>query len=462
MSTPPPAAGAPLLARWTSTWAFLLAAVGAGVGLGTIWRFPYLAGANGGGAFVAVFILAAVGIVMPVLVAELMIGRRGGGSPTRSIAAVARETGASRAWRLFGAVGMVATFVVFSTTSVIASWAVPYMLRLANGTFTGAAPQVIRTAYDAFLGDPLSLLAWHGGFLLAVALLVAQGLREGLERAFKVLIPLFLGALVGLVIYAGVNGAFAISARFLLIPDFSQLRPATVLAAVGSAFLTVTVGLGIMMTFGAYLDRKVNITRAAIAIVVADVVVALLAAFAVFPIVFAYKLNPAEGPGLLFVTMTTAFAQMPGGAVVGTLFFLFMILAALTSSIAALQPLVAWLMERHGWQRGEAALGFVAGAWLLGIGISSSFNVGQGFHPLAGIPGFATATVFQIVERFAGSVLIPAAGASLLIFSGWRLTAAVVRDELSPISPVWLSAWRFLVRWLAPVTLLAILALTVV
>jgi NSS family neurotransmitter:Na+ symporter len=450
---------APLYSRWTSPAAFVLAAVGAGMGLGNIWRFPYVTGFHGGGAFVVVYILAAFGIVMPVLVAELMIGRRGGGNPMRSIAALAREVEATSAWRFFGAVGMVATFLVFAYTSVFASWALPYMLKAASGKFTGAAPQAVRKTYDALLGDPLSLMGWHGAFLVIVAVLVAQGLREGLERAFKVLIPFFLIVLVGLVIYAGLNGAFMSTVHFLLRPQFTGISPGTVLTAVGSAFLTVTVGLGIMMTFGAYLDRDVNITRAAVVIVAADVVVSLLSAFAVFPIVFAYQLNPAEGPGLVFVTMTTAFAAMPGGAIIGTLFFLFLMLAALTSAIAAMQPLVRWAMERHGWQRSEAGLGFAAAAWLLGIAIEFSFNIGRDFYPLARLPWFQKETVFQLVDRLTSDALIPFAGVSLLIFSGWRLTAAVVQDELSPISPVWFQVWRFLVRWLAPATLLIIGAL---
>ncbi len=459
MSLPPPLPVAPLFSRWTSPTAFVLAAVGAGMGLGNIWRFPYVAGFHGGGAFVLVYVIACFGIVLPVLLAELIIGRRGGGNPMRSIAALARESDASPAWRYFGAVGMIATFLVFATTSVFASWALPYMLKAASGSFNRVTPQAVRATYDALLGDPLALMGWHGVFLTLIAVLVAQGLREGLERAFKVLIPSFLVVLVGLVIYAGVNGAFLTTVHFIMRPQFAGMSAGAVATAIGSAFLTVTVGMGIMMTFGAYLDRDVNLTRAAVIIVAADVVVSLLSAFAVFPIVFAYQLNPAEGPGLVFVTMTTAFAAMPGGAVVGTLFFLFLMLAALTSAIAALQPLVRWAMERHGWQRSEAGLGFVAAAWLLGIGIDFSFNIGKDFHPLSRLPWLKDETLFQLIDRATSDVLIPVAGISLLIFSGWRLNASVVQDELSPISTLWFGVWRFTVRWLAPATLLVIAVL---
>lgn len=437
----------------------MLAAVGAGIGLGSIWRFPYVTGANGGGAFVLIYVLAAFGIVMPVLVAELIIGRRGGGNPVRSIAQLAREAGVSPLWRYFGVIGMVATFLVFSYSSVFASWAVPYMVRLGNGAFANASPDAVRAAYDAFVDDPITLICLHGAFCLVVAMLVAQGLHDGLERAFKILVPLFIAVLLGLVVYSGLNGALAATAQFLLRPDFATLRLTGVLTAIGSAFFNVTVGFGIMMTFGAYLDRSANLTRAAAVIVAADVVMSLLVGFAVFPIVFAYHLNPAEGPGLVFVTMTTAFAQMPAGQVVGALFFLLMTLAALTSAIAALEPLVAWAMERHGWQRSEAALGFAAAAWLLGIGINFSFNVARDIHPLSAIPIFARATVFQVIDSLTSDGLIPIAGVSLLIFSGWRLTPDIVREELSPISPFWLKLGNLLVRWLAPATLLTIVAL---
>jgi len=458
-ASPPSIPAPPLYARWTSTSAFLLASVGAGIGLGSIWRFPYVTGENGGGAFVLIYLLAMFGIVMPVLVAELMIGRRGGGNPVRSITRLCQEAGVNPVWRMFGAVGMVATFLVFSYSSVFASWAIPYMARLGSGAFAHLSPMDVRKAYDAFLADPISLIGWHGAFTLVVAAFVAQGLREGLERAFKVLVPLFTTVLLGLVIYGGAHGAFAATAEFLLRPDFSALTIGGVLTAIGSAFFNATVGLGILMMFGAYLDRGVNLTRAAVAIVSADVIVSLLAGFAVFPIVFAFNLNPGEGPGLMFVTMTTGFAQMPAGQVVGALFFLLLTLAALTSAIAALEPLVTWAVERHGWKRSEAALGVAASAWLVGIGVSFSFNVGRHFYPLADVPGLENATVFEIIDSVVSDGLIPIAGVSLLLFSGWRLTRGMVRDELAPISPLWFKGWRFLVRWLAPVTLLAILAL---
>jgi NSS family neurotransmitter:Na+ symporter len=436
-----------------------MAAVGAGIGLGSIWRFPYVTGANGGGAFVLVYLLAMFGIVMPVLVAELMIGRRGGGNPVHSIARLAREAGVSPVWRYFGAVGMVATFLVFSYSSVFASWAIPYMARLGSGGFAHFSPVAVRSAYDAFVADPISLMGWHGAFMLVVATFVAQGLREGLERAFRMLVPLFAVVLLGLVIYGGVNGAFAATAEFLLRPDFTKLTIGGVLTAIGSAFFNVTVGLGIMMMFGAYLDRGVNLTRVAVAIVSADVAVSLLAGFAVFPIVFAFHLNPGEGPGLMFVTMTTGFAQMPAGQVVGALFFLLLTLAALTSAIAALEPLVTWAVERHGWKRSEAAIGVAASAWLVGIVISFSFNVAHDFYPLAQLPGLENATIFEIIDALVSDGLIPIAGVSLLLFSGWRLTKTIVQDELAPISSLWFKGWRFLVSWLAPVTLLTIMAL---
>jgi NSS family neurotransmitter:Na+ symporter len=317
----------------------------------------------------------------------------------------------------------------------------------------------VRSAYDAFVADPISLMGWHGAFTLVVAMFVAQGLREELERAFKVLVPLFAVVLLGLVVYGGVNGAFAETAEFLLRPDFTKLTIGGVLTAIGSAFFNVTVGLGIMMMFGAYLDRGVNLTRAAVAIVSADVAVSLLAGFAVFPIVFAFHLNPGEGPGLMFVTMTTGFAQMPAGQVVGALFFLLLTLAALTSAIAALEPLVTWAVEHHGWKRSEAAIGVAASAWLVGIAISFSFNVAHDFYPLAQFPGLENATIFEIIDALVSDGLIPIAGVSLLLFSGWRLTKTIVQDELAPISPLWFKGWRFLVRWLAPVTLLTIMAL---
>jgi len=453
-----PAPEGTLYTRWTSPGAFLLAAIGAGIGLGNFWRFPYVTGVNGGGAFLLVHFVAMFVIVMPILVAELVIGRRGAGNPVRSMAALAREAGVSPAWRVFGVIGMIATFLVFSYSSVFAGWAVAYVPRMALGHFAGLRPDQVAMEFQAFVAKPTNLMLWHGIFVILTAVLVARGLRDGIERSFKIMMPLLFIILISMVAYAVMTGDMNRTLQFLLSVDFSRLGPRQVLTAIGTAFFTVTVGMGVLMVFGSYLDRSVNLTRAAMMIVGADLAVAFLTGFAVFPVVFAYNLNPSEGPGLVFITMTMAFAQMPAGPVVGALFFLLVTLSALTSGIAALEPLVAWVVERHGWERSEAAIGFCSGAWLLGIFCILSFNSWSDVHPLDFIPFFAESNFFQIFDALALDLLIPLAGLLLVLFAGWRLKESIVRDELGATGKFWFGLWRFLMRYVAPIALIGTLA----
>ncbi|MGD9388671.1 MAG: sodium-dependent transporter, partial [Gammaproteobacteria bacterium] len=380
---------------WSSRLVFLMAAVGAAVGLGNLWKFPYTAGVNGGAAFVLVYLGAVAAIAIPVVVAELMIGRRGRMSPPNSFLALAREAGASPAWRLVGWMNLLAVFLILSFYSVIAGWALAYVPKLALGHFHRATPDQVAAEFSALLGSPGTLAVLHALFMSITVSIVAVGLKRGIERAVRFLMPSLLLMLVALVLYAAIEGDLERTLAFLFQADFTKINADVVLQAIGQAFFSVSVAMGLLITYGAYLDRETRIGSSAVYIAGADTFVALLSGLAIFPLVFANALDPAEGPGLIFVTLPIAFGQMPAGALFGAVFFLLVLVSALTSSIAILEPMVSWA-EEHAWlKRSRAAIAAGILAWLVGLATVFSFNLWAGWFPLGRFERFRESTVFD-------------------------------------------------------------------
>lgn len=440
--------------QWSSRWGFMLAAVGSAVGLANIWRFPYSAGVSGGGAFVLIYIAAVVTIVLPLLMAELLVGRRGQASPPIAIAKVAREAGASRNWVAMGHGGIVAAILILAFYSVVGGWALSYVFKLGSGSLSGMAAAVVQAEFDAFTSNAGLLLLGYSVFLGVTVLISAQGIQHGVERTVKLLMPTLFFMLLGMVVYAAVAGDFAAAVRFLFTPDFSAVTPRIVLDAFGQAFFSVSVGLTNLMAYGAYLQRDVSIPRSCIVIVGTDTLVALMAGLAIFPIIFAYNLEPASGPGLVFMTLPLAFGAITGGAILGALFFVLLTFAALTSSICMLEAPVAWLHERRGWRRKQAAIAVGVLVWLLGLLCVFSFNALAGVHPLGDIAYFAGMTFFDLFDFVTTRILAPLIGACIALFVGWALTKHITADELGADgSAVAYSLWRFSLRFLAPVVL---------
>ncbi len=437
--------------HWSSRFVFLMAAVGAAVGLGNLWKFPYTAGVSGGAAFVIVYIGAIVVVAVPIVAAELLIGRRGRMSPVNSFANLAREAGASPAWRLVGMLNVLAVFLILSFYSVIAGWAFAYLPKLASGRFTGADSDTVSSVFAELLASPGLLTFWHAVFMILTVLIVSRGLQKGIERAVRFLMPALLVMLLLLVVYAAVAGDFSAAVTFLFKADFSKITPAVALGAVGQAFFSVSVAMGLLIAYGSYLDPGASLTRSAVLIAGADTLVALLAGLAIFPLVFANGLDPAEGPGLLFVTLPIAFGQMPGGSLFGSIFFLLLIVSALTSTIAVLEPIVAWAEEHRGWRRGPSAA--IAGllAWITGLATVFSFNIWKDVHPLEGLEPFAGKTVFDLIDYATSNIMLPAGGILIAVFAGWVMTRESTRDELG-IPDGWVfRSWRFSLRYVAPV-----------
>jgi len=435
---------------WTGRIGFILATVGSAVGIGSIWKFPYEVGSNGGGAFVLFYVAGLVLIVVPLMLAEFAIGRRGRGDPATSIAVVAAACSASRWWPCVGVLGVSTGFLILSFYSVIGGWTLGYAAETALRGLAGADPQAVRARFDTFLGSPSRLLICHAVFMAIAAAVVARGVRHGIETASKVLMPVLAALMVGLAAYAIIEGDFAATLRFLFLPDPQHFTARAALEALGLGFLSIGIGLGLMITYAAYSGAEINLVEVAVVSVIADTGISFLAGFAVFPIVFEHGLDPASGPGLVFVTLPLAFAQMQLGTLAASTFFLLLFVAALASAISMLEIIVALSMRRFGWQRVPAV--FVAAGTCFAAGLATvlSFNVWADWFPLKGLDGFATATVFDLLDHLTSNVLLPVGGFLIAIFAGWAVPVRFLVEELR-LTPTGAVVLRAALRYVAPV-----------
>ena len=442
--------------NWSSGFTFILAAVGAAVGLGNIWKFPFVAGVSGGGAFVLVYLLCVIFVAVPILIAELLIGRRGAASPPVAMSVLAANAGRSKAWRIVGWMGTIVGFLIATYYSVIAGWTLSYIGKAAGG-FGGASPAEVAGQFDLLLADPFALTVWHTIFIVTALLIVGQGLQGGIERAVKMLMPsLFLMMLV-MIGYAAYAGDFQAGFAFLFNMDFGKITGEVVLAAVGQAFFSISVAMGLMMIYGAYVPKEVSLTRSAFIIAGTDTLIALLAGLMIFPLVFGNGLDPAEGPGLIFKTLPTAFAGMPGGQVFGTLFFLLLAFAAITSIIAIIEPIVAYAQDKWAMSRRNACVVFGFLAWLIGLATVFSFNIWAGVTPLDMIAALEGKTLFDLIDYFTANVLMPLGAILIAIFVGWRMRPEDLSEELPVMGRTLFQVWLLMIRVVVPVALLAIL-----
>ncbi|MEN0651543.1 MULTISPECIES: sodium-dependent transporter [Hyphobacterium] len=429
-------------AHWSSRFGFLMAAIGSSVGLGNFWRFPYTAGENGGAAFILIYLVCVALIGFPVLMAELAVGRYGQKSAIGSVAKVAADNGSSKLWTITGVIGLIGGILVLCFYSVVAGWVTAYILKMADGELLGQAPEAVAAAFGTFTADSYQVLGWHTAFMVLTILVVAQGVTSGIERAASILMPLFFIMLVGMVGYAAYAGNFGAAVNYLFAVDFSEVSGATFLAAVGQAFFSIGLGSAIMITYGSYLDRDANIGQSAGIISAADTGVAMIAGLAIFPFVFAFtNIEPNAGPALFFQALPAAFAAMPGGNIVGTVFFALALIAALTSSISLLQAVVAWVEENSSFHKSTIAWTMGGFIWLVGAGVAFSM-------------GF-----FDLLDFLSGSIALPLAGLLMAVFMGWVVDRKLAKAELSHASPLLFGFFRFSTRFLAPVALVVILAL---
>ncbi len=436
--------------EWSSRLAFILAATGSAVGLGNIWRFPYITGEYGGGAFVLVYLLCVALVGIPVMMAEVMLGRRGRQSPLNTMRSLAHEEGRSWLWQGLGWMGMIAGFLILSFYSVVAGWTLAYVVRTATGTFDGATANGVSSIFDQFIADPERLLGWHTIFMAMTIVVVSRGVKGGLEKAVQFLMPALFVLLIAMVGYAMNTGYADQAIAYLFRPDFTKLTAKGVLEAMGQAFFSLSLGMGAIMMYGSYLSHNASITKTTIIIAGMDTLVALLAGLAIFPIVFANGLEPQLGSGMVFKVLPIAFGHMPGGTLFGTLFFILLVFAAWTSSISLLEPMVAWLVENRGMNRVKASAWAGLAAWIMGICSLLSLNVWSGYKLLG-------MTFIDGVEFVAANIMLPLGGFLIAVFTAWVMAKESTLDELKLRDRFGYRLWRLLTRFVAPVAVAIVL-----
>jgi NSS family neurotransmitter:Na+ symporter len=442
---------------WSGRTGFILATTGSAVGLGSIWKFPYEVGAHGGAAFLLFYLLGVTLIVFPLMLAEFAIGRRGGVDAARGLAAVAVAYRASARWRMVGLLGVATSVLILSFSSVIGGWAIAYAVDTVLHGLPGGNPHLVQQRFDTLMASPLVMIACHALFMGATGIIVARGVAGGIETASRVLMPALVLLIVVLAVFSMTQGDFGATARFLFALDPAHVSAHVALEAVGLGFFSIGVGLCLMVTYAAYADADMDLRNVAAATIVADTVISLMAGFAVFPIVFAEGLDPASGAGLMFVTVPVAFAKIPFGAAAAALFFVLLVIAALASAISLLEMPVALLSRQAGWTRPRAAIACAAACWACGLATVFSFNIWSGWYPLRAIPGFARATVFDLIDRLTSDVMLPLGGLGLAVFAGWALPPRFLADELR-LGPRAASLLRALLRYAIPAGILALTA----
>ena len=434
-----------------SRFGALVAMAGSAVGLGNLWRFPYLVGENGGAAFIIIYILLSFVICLPIFISEFVIGRR---SQKNAFAAF-RDLSGGSAWRWVGLFTIIVPLIVLSYYSVIGGWSVEYLLKSLTFSFTGEASQsVFHSMFTDFVSSTWAPLIAHTAFLLVTTLIVIVGIKDGIEKFSKVMMPLLFFMVVAIAIYSMTLPGASAGLDYLFNPDFSKITGKAIAAALGQAFFSLSLGFGTIMTYASYVSKKENIMFQSAATAVSDLMFAMIAGMAIMPAVFAFGLNPQSGPGLVFETLPFVFGQMPAGGVVAILFFLALLVAALTSSISMLEVAVAYLVEEKKFSRLWACVVLFAVCWVVGAVCSLSFG------PLSDIK-IGGGNIFDFFDNLSSNILMTLGSLLTVLFVGWRLKKTDVYDEftnggaLSRNAKLFGVLW-FLIRYVCPLAIAAI------
>ncbi|TWI52445.1 NSS family neurotransmitter:Na+ symporter [Pseudomonas duriflava] len=452
--------------EWASRWVFILAATGSAVGLGSIWKFPYMTGVYGGGAFVIMFLICIGLIGVPVMLAETLIGRRARLSPANALRELAVTAGRSPRWSWAALVGMVNALLILSFYSVVGGWSLDYIVGVGRGEFQGVDGAKAGALFGALTADPWRMALWHTLFMALSAWVIAKGVVNGLEKSLRILMPILFVLLLLLLGYSLTTGHFMEGVRFMFHFDPSQLLDG-LLPAMGHAFFSLSVGVGSILIYGAYMPKSASIGRTVLAVALLDTFVSLLAGLALFPIVFAAGLNPGEGPGLMFVTLPLAFGSVTLGQVVGLVFFFLVGIAAWTSAISMLEPMVAYLVERTRLSRARITIILAGLCWFVGLGTVLSFNVWAeakffvseaGHFSLYQWGAAGGLNFFGVIDFLTSRIMLPLGGLFFVVFTAWVMGREQVRDELSVRSPVLFALAFFLMRYVAPLGILIVFA----
>jgi NSS family neurotransmitter:Na+ symporter len=434
---------------WSSRWVFVLAVAGAAMGLGNIWSFAAVAGTHGGGAFVLVYLVCLTVFGIPLMMAEILLGRAGRLSPINTLRRLTRLTRRSGTWISVGWSGTFAGMLILSYTGVFAGWALHYVFVMLQGSLTGADAQVATTAFERFIASPWQVVGWQSLFMAVIIYIVGRGVR-GLETAVRWLMPIALTLLVVLIFFGAASGGFAQGMHYLFQPRWDQLHLDGVLIAMGQAFFTLGLGMGAVMAYGAYLSATVSLLDSAAAIVLLDMLVTIGAGLVVLPIVFANGLSPDTGLESVFVTLPFAFAQMHFGGVFGALLFLLIVVAAIVTAIALLEPVAAYLFEEYNAKRSRAAVSLGVIAWVVGLGTVFSFNIWSKLNVLGG------RNFIESVDYVVHTWMLPLGALGTALFVAFVVQRAAIHAQLHITGGNAELVWNVFVRLIAPLFMLTV------
>lgn len=424
-------------ATWGSRLGFIFAVAGSAVGLANIWRFPYMVGKNGGAAFILVYLICLAVIGFPVFMAEMIIGRNTQTNPSGAFA----KLGGSKGWGRIGKMTILTGFIVSSFYSAVAGWILGYLVEAVMGRvhlFQDTAQAV--SHYESLMENPIWGLSFHFLFLVLCIGVLYLGVRNGIERGNKIMMPMLFIVLIFLVIKGLMLPNASEGLKFLLSPDWSSLTPTAIMAALGHSFFTLSLGQGTMVTYGSYLGQKENLLKNCFPVALMDTMVSIFAAVAVFTIVFSVGMEPDSGPGLIFHTLPWVFSQVSGGYIIAVMFFLLVVLAALTSEISAMEPSISYLMDEKGWSRHKAVIAVGLGAFLLGIPSALSFSLLKDFT-------IGGQTFLDAIDFLATSILIPIGGFFAVLLVGWVWGFPNALDELKKGEPELYNRHPMLIRY---------------
>lgn len=438
--------------HWSSYIGFIFAAAGSAIGLGTLWKFPYVTGENGGGIFLAIYILCTFFIGIPVFIGELILGRK---AQRGAVGIFATLSDNSAVWKGAGWISVISAFLIMSYYSVIGGWGLNYILMSMMQSYKGMGVQEVGAIFERLYHSGDICIFWHLLFTAIVVVLVLPGVRQGIEYWSKFMMSGLFVLLFALFIYAFTLDGFSKAVDFILKPDFQKLRPSGALEALGLSFFTLSLGQGIMLTYGSYMRKNEDIPRIGFIIGFMIILASILASLTIFPIIFTFGFSPQEGRGLIFKTLPLLFSKLPGSLLISTTFFVLFTFAALSSAIAFVEVVAANMMDLYGWSRKKSVL--ITGAACFAFGIPSALSgtniLFSGWSEIFGRSFFAT------VDDLVSIWLLPIAGLLISLYIGWFLDSKISKEEFEEgTSMAWLyPTWRFFIRWVAPLGILSIM-----
>ncbi|MCL2830471.1 MAG: sodium-dependent transporter [Betaproteobacteria bacterium] len=438
---------------WGSRLGFILAAAGSAIGLGAIWKFPYMAGANGGGAFLLVYLVAVLGIGLAMMLAELAVGRA-----SHSDAVNAFRTLGGKGWSFFGYFSLLAAFIILSFYCVVGGWTVGYLYKSVTGTLLDPGAEGFSGQFSSFVGSPGGSLFWFAVFMLLTVWIILGGVKDGIERASKFLMPLLFLLMLAMIARSVTLPGAMEGIRFFLVPEPEKITPRVLIDALGFACFSLSLGFAGMLTYGSYMKKDEDMVSSALWVVFMQTAFVILAGFMVLPAVFATGMEPGAGPGLTYITLPAVFKAMPGGGFFAAVFFLLLLVAALTSSVSILEPLVAWLIDTRRWRREAACLCVAVASFILGIPATLSFGIGEGWTLFGKTP-------FDLMDYLTLNIMLPVNVLAACILMGWIANKVFLQElykrrrdaEGNPAKPWWASMINFCCKYLAPLVIAAIL-----